>query len=410
MEVPNESMHAEPTQTPQPPTGSTPQPPYENNQLPSRMVKIPSILLAQLKQLAEAKDFNTLSASAAHSQLQIAKTLATDIMALPCMGDEYEDLQTDLVATNQVLANYRIAEERNLTTIDVLSTALKNSNGGSEHSEPSEKHPDPDRFDGTRSKLRGFLGQLRLKLGDRRRFPSDQDQLRYAASRLEGPALDQVLPYLVNDQVNLDNLGALILILENAFDDPDRAGTAQRKLRTLRQGNRDFASYYAEFQRYAPETGWDNIAKMFTLREGLSRELQTALVTVDEPNDLPGFVLLCQRIDQKLRRLSQKPSQASPPRSNIPPSPATPSTATGTHAGPMDLSSVRRKLTPEEKALRMREGRCYYCGNLGHLARECSGKTSSRPWHASATSSNSTPSTRSQSTSQSQSENETSHA
>ena len=37
----------------------------------------------------------------------------------------------------------------------------------------------------------------------------------------------------------------------------------------------------------------------------------------------------------------------------------------------MDLSASRRRLTPEERSKRMAEGRCYCCGGIGHLVREC---------------------------------------
>jgi hypothetical protein len=42
-------------------------------------------------------------------------------------------------------------------------------------------------------------------------------------------------------------------------------------------------------------------------------------------------------------------------------------------AAPMDLSAGKH-ITPEEKASRMAEGRCLYCGGLGHLVKDCPNK------------------------------------
>jgi len=48
-------------------------------------------------------------------------------------------------------------------------------------------------------------------------------------------------------------LDDLIAILKLAFDNPNRIANAVYKLRNLRQGNKSFSNYYAEFQRYASE-------------------------------------------------------------------------------------------------------------------------------------------------------------
>jgi hypothetical protein len=355
----------------------------------SRTVTLTPEMLASLSSLASAKNIHTLSLESAQEQLSNASILAKGIYKLPPLDEDIHDLQSQLAAQEHALQEAHKINSQHLRTIDVLTTSTSTTKS---LPASSEKHPDPDRFDGSRSKLRGFLGQLRLKVSDRQRFPNDQDQLRYAASRLEGPALDQVLPYLRDDRVDLANFAALIKILENAFDDPDRAGTAQRRLRSLKQGNKEFSVYYAEFQRYAPETGWDEVAKRFALQEGLSRDLQTALVAVDEPENLDRFVELCQKIDQKLRRLSpQSRTNQNPPRNSTYPPPSTsPSTSTGTHPGPMDLSASRRTLTPEERITRMREGRCLYCGGLGHMAKECP-KKSPRTWNIAAATTTSEP-------------------
>ena len=65
--------------------------------------------------------------------------------------------------------------------------------------------------------------------------------------------MDQAQAYVTDDRVNLVDLGALITILDNAFGNLNRVAEVEMKLCTIEQGSRDFAGYYAEFQRYAVE-------------------------------------------------------------------------------------------------------------------------------------------------------------
>lgn len=48
-----------------------------------------------------------------------------------------------------------------------------------------------------------------------------------------------------------------------------------------------------------------------------------------------------------------------------------PSTSSGTHAGPMDVSAARGPLSDAERQRRRAGGLCLYCGQPGHLARTC---------------------------------------
>jgi hypothetical protein len=113
-----------------------------------------------------------------------------------------------------------------------------------------EKIPDPPKYGGDRAALRPFLTHLNLKLsGDHDLFPDEQKRLAYAIGRLEGKAFDQVMSFVTNDGITLENVKALADHLHASFGDPDRIGTAERKLDTLKQNNRDFATYYAEFSR-----------------------------------------------------------------------------------------------------------------------------------------------------------------
>jgi len=121
---------------------------------------------------------------------------------------------------------------------------------------------DPPKFGGGRKDLRTFIAQLRLKLhGNSQSFPTEQHRLSYAIGRLEGVAFDQILPYIEGTAVNLPDIDALIKILNDAFGDPDRVATAIRELRSLKQANREFSLYLADFQRLSAETNWNEAAK-----------------------------------------------------------------------------------------------------------------------------------------------------
>lgn len=253
----------------------------------------------------------------------------------------------------------------------------------------AERVPEPAMFDGTREKLEGFVAQLRLKLySDPARFPTPALRMAYAFNRLEGRAQAQILPYIENHNITLTDADAIITLLNNAFGDPDPAATARAKLHHLKQGNKEFTSYFAEFQMLVSKLNWDEHAKLDALREGVSIELHRQLVGRTQGLNYDGFVALCQRLDSELRALQLREGRrtTNPPRQSSAPHPTAPlrhtthntmpatTTATGTAPGAMDLSANSRRIPDQERAARLREGRCLYCGGSGHMARHCPNK------------------------------------
>ena len=150
---------------------------------------------------------------------------------------------------------------------------------------------------GGRIKLCPFLTQLWLKLSSNTDwFSTENEKLGYAVSRLKGAAANQVLPYVTRDGVNtqlLSSVEALTTLLTQAFGDPNPKVTAQREMHNLKQANRDFGTYLAEFLCLAPNTEYDNNTKLAALREGLSHELCTLLLTIlDESDNFDDYVAL----------------------------------------------------------------------------------------------------------------------
>jgi hypothetical protein len=89
-------------------------------------------------------------------------------------------------------------------------------------------------------------------------FPDEQSKMRYAFNHLRGVALGQILPHVREDgTIRLENSPAFIQLLEAAFGDPDRVATAERKMREIKQKNREFSHYYAEFQVIPADLDWN---------------------------------------------------------------------------------------------------------------------------------------------------------
>jgi hypothetical protein len=103
---------------------------------------------------------------------------------------------------------------------------------------------DPEKFTGEdRGKLRSFVALHHLHLIDHPgEFPNEQSKLRYAFSRLEGAALEQMIHIIKHYHMNLENLEAFVTSLDEAYGDPECMDTAERALAKLRQGNWDFVT------------------------------------------------------------------------------------------------------------------------------------------------------------------------
>lgn len=317
--------------------------------------------------------------------------LCGDLAELPNLSEEANNLRQerndlrDELTVIERANDTAAAQLRQMTAIAATLQVAADNNARPR----IQRMSDPALFDGTREKLRPFLTTLHLKLCEPGSFPNEQAKLRYTVGRLEGAALDQVTQYMRTDTIDLPDIGSLVATLEAAFGDPDRIGTAERKIRQLRQLNKDFSAYYAEFQRYAADVTWNDAARMSALRDGLNNELKDALIYAPAPADFPGFVSLLQRMDTSIRARNQERSRNTPRESWSRQPAATPSApvpapvAAPANFGPapMDLSAGRRTLTQEEKNQRMAEGRCLYCGGLGHMARNCPNK---RPLRAAA--------------------------
>lgn len=302
-------------------------------------------------------------------------------------------------ALNQALGGITVYKDRIAELTEQLRLAQSNPAPTPTH---TPNHPDPEKFSGDRTEFETWVIQVNVKMtrnADHFVFAGQdtvQNEMFYVISRLDGDAFGHVQPYVAEDMatVKLDGWKQIIEVLKSAYADADPRGTARRALIALHQTNKKFESFWAEFHRLSKTAGMNDETTLEYLKDRLSTEIKSQLINVDDTGmDLTTFVKKVQNISTNLdifggksntnctnqtfntngSKQWYKQTSSAPTVPTITSTVSSPSTrATGTHAGPMDLSFAGRRglLTPKEKDRRNRLNLCRYCGQAGHIAKD----------------------------------------
>lgn len=250
-----------------------------------------------------------------------------------------------------------------------------------ESSRASERLPDPDKFQGERKDLRRFTSQIQEKLTvNIDRFPSPKSRCAYVTSRLSGAAYAQILPYIRGGVCQLADYQEILDILDRAFGDPNRVNNARNELYRLRQSNKEFSAFFAEFQRLALEGEMPENSLPTMLEQSINRELRAMLLHHEPPSrEYLPFAQFLQNLENR-RRLYETPTF--PPPRSYPQSPREKPAPPQHHqqrkgegyfdspppaADPMDLSTQKSTRVNG----RRERNECYRCGSATHLVRDC---------------------------------------
>lgn len=236
---------------------------------------------------------------------------------------------------------------------------------------------DPEPYGGSREGLRKFRSQLRLVFAEGERFVDEQHRLRYCFRLLRGEAFATMEPFLgPNGHIEFETAEVFLNELTRIFGDPDENATAAHELDRLRQGNREFSRYFAEYIRLVTTLGYSDGHRRYVLERGLSVEILEALSYHVAPADeTPAqHEDRIRRLDDNIRRFKALNKPLSPP--GQPGGNQTAATTSTRNApGPTDFTALAatsgQPLTPEERARLLAEGLCLYCSGPGHRSRDC---------------------------------------
>ncbi|KAG7002905.1 hypothetical protein FocnCong_v000908 [Fusarium oxysporum f. sp. conglutinans] len=263
----------------------------------------------------------------------------------------------------------------------------------------SERLPDPEKFEATRADLRRFRDAITEKLTvNEDRYPTAVSRMAYVNSRLNDEAYKLIQPYIRHGTCRLPDYEDILDILRSAYGDPNETRTARRKLDTIKQKDRDFSTFYAEFQSLSLDSGLEGDVLAPFLEKAISKELFEMLLN-NPPADYSYHTLVShfRELDIRLQEYRERSRPYAPKRSNPTPhrgptyirpeeherrapSPRKNQKSHSPRRGrsppenrqpagdPMDLSNQRRYNRPN---YRRENNQCFRCGSSTHYLRNC---------------------------------------
>ena len=128
----------------------------------------------------------------------------------------------------------------------------------------STTHPDFEKFNSDKTKLKAFFAQLNLKLQrnidyfTREGQNTEQNKLSYAILCLEEDAFMQIKPYVSAENIDFENINQFVEVLKTHFGKVDPVGMAKHKPYRLYQTNKDLKMFLDTFLQLSKKAKIDD--------------------------------------------------------------------------------------------------------------------------------------------------------
>jgi hypothetical protein len=236
------------------------------------------------------------------------------------------------------------------------------------HSNP--KFPDAPMFSGDRGAFDSWKDKVLDKLtNSAAQYPTEPNRIAYIRSRTDGKAYQQIRARCRPDHPQpFHTADEVLSALSKIYGDRNKGTRAMNELRTLKMKNRSFDSFYEDFARCAADVGCSEDALLPLLENAVSDELARQVIGLQKPRDYYDLVDFYREIDNQMRdydkRARERPRAPRTPMTNDRPRSSRPAITP-------NASSEGYVPTAAERTLLLQHGRCFKCGEYGHLIGSC---------------------------------------
>ncbi|XP_053681475.1 retrotransposon-derived protein PEG10 [Labeo rohita] len=218
----------------------------------------------------------------------------------------------------------------------------------------------PAKFAGEVTECSGFLLQVNLYIQMQpQQFPSEKSKVAFLTSLLTGKALQWAKAIWNANNPIINSYELFTNHFSEVFSTATGTLSTSDQLFRLRQGSTDVNEYTLHFCTLVPASGWNEVALLGAYRQGLNPEIRAAIAIYDDSIGLESFLQRTTRVAQQLAAC--QPTVTAPLSASVVASSPVPE--------PMQVDSTR--LSRSERNRRMSQGLCLYCGQPGHLLRNC---------------------------------------
>ncbi|KIO00898.1 hypothetical protein M404DRAFT_109614, partial [Pisolithus tinctorius Marx 270] len=223
----------------------------------------------------------------------------------------------------------------------------------------------PSDFDGNQKNAMSWLYSVQTYLlVNEELYDTDTKKVVYALSYMKKDAATFQKTSLEKNPPSFGTFADFVKDFKASFTSADTAGTAIAKLRTLKQKD-SVEQYITDFRTAAADsTIMEDVALIEFFSQGLKPFIANRIHMMETtPTKITEWYTQVQRFDAKWRKVNEtfgrKEKKTFHPRNNF---------AKEKDPNAMDVDGVR--LSKEERDRHIKEGRCFGCGNKGHLSRE----------------------------------------